>query len=246
MNRMRGPIVVAGGTGNVGAFVVSELLRRGVTVAVPSRSDEKLAALRAFLGRQGTPADRLVTFEGDITREADAREFLARLENDAGPLAGALASLGKWRSAASLLSADPEDLQAVLDGYLFAHYRVARNLLPSLRDRGGSYVLVNGPLAFAIWPGTGSAFVSMATAAQHMLFQALAQELQGTEVQVAELVSHAFIRNREAQPGSPLSGEAVGSYAAHLLSGAADAHGRSIRLRSYDQMQDVTDGQNVQ
>jgi NAD(P)-dependent dehydrogenase (short-subunit alcohol dehydrogenase family) len=33
-------VVVAGGTGNVAAFVVSALLQRGATVAVPSRSDQ--------------------------------------------------------------------------------------------------------------------------------------------------------------------------------------------------------------
>jgi hypothetical protein len=82
--------------------------------------------------------------------------------------------------------------------------------------------------------------VSVATAGQHTLFRALAQELEGSSVHLVELVSHAFIRDKQTQPGSSLPGEAVGTFVAHLVSGAARTmHGQSIQLRSLEQLKEA-------
>lgn len=234
-------VIVAGGTGNVGSFIVRALLERGANVVVPSRSEQKLDGLRQHLGSVagGAVLDRFHGFIGDLSDEADAERLSERIVGEVGPPDAALASLGRWHSVPSLLSARADDFEPVLDGYLLAHFRVARTLLPLLLDAGGVYVSVNGPLAFKLWPGSRTDLVSIATAAQHMLFRALAQELEEQPVQVIELVTHAFIRNRQTQPGSPLPGEAVGAYAAYLLSGAADAHGDSIRLRSMEQLKEA-------
>lgn len=74
-----------------------------------------------------------------------------------------------------------------------------------------------------------------------MLFRALAREFEGTLACVVELVSHAFIREKQTQPTSPLSGEAVGAFAAYLLSGATgeEIHGESIQLRSLEQLEEA-------
>jgi len=57
---------------------------------------------------------------------------------------------------------------------------------------------------------------------------------------VVELVIHTLIRDRRTQPGNTLTGEAVGAYAAYLLSGAGkDVHGQSIELRSPEQLAEV-------
>jgi hypothetical protein len=46
-------------------------------------------------------------------------------------------------------------------------------------------------------------------------------------------VNHAFLRDMQTQPSSPLPGEAVGAYVAELISDAArDVHGRSLQLDS--------------
>lgn len=210
-------------------------------MAVPSRSEQKLRAWRAYLARHVDSAhlERLHTFVGDLSDEADAARGRQYLGDELGTPDGVLAALGRWHSVPSLLSAGPDDLNRVLQGYLIAHQMVARTFLPDLSASGGTYVFVNGPLAFELW-GPASALVSIATAAQHMLFRAMAQELDDSPARVAELVTYAFLRNRETQPGSAIPGEAVGAFAAHLLSGdAGEVHGQCLHLRSMEQVQEL-------
>jgi NAD(P)-dependent dehydrogenase (short-subunit alcohol dehydrogenase family) len=233
-------VVVAGGTGNVGAFIVKALLEQGATVVVPSRSEQKLCELRAYLTnhRRGDALNRLTTFIGDLGDQAGAEQLLRQMMNQISAPDAVIATLGSWYSVPSLLTANAVDLEHVLRDYLVAHFIIGRALLPSLKASGGTYVFVNGPLAFNLWPG--SALVSIATAGQHTLFRALAEELAGSSVHLVELVNHAFIRDKQTQPGSLLSGEAVGAYVAHLVTGAARTmHGQSIQLRSLEQLKEA-------
>lgn len=233
-------VVVAGGTGNVGGFIVRGLLERGASVAVPSRSERKIQDLREYVKQHAGAADtnRLHAFVGTVSDEAKGREIVDQITREVGAPDAVISLMGSWRSADSLLEASVDDLDHVLQHYLKAHFGTARTLLPGLTERGGRYVFVNGPLAFEVWPG--SALVSIATAAQHMLFQALAREHEGDAVRITELVTHAYIRNRQTQPGSPIPGEAVGAFAAHLVSEASSGvHGASIALRSLEQLEGV-------
>lgn len=235
-------VVVAGGTANVGSFVVRALLEREATVVVPSRSEEKLGGLREHLRQHvgETDLERLHMFVGDFGDETEATALRQGITEEVGTPDAVLAALGNFVTTPSLLEASTDNLQQALDGYLIAHFMVARTFLPALKDSGGTYVLVQGPLAFELHPEFSADLISIATAAQHMLFRALAKELDESPARVVELVIHALIRDRQTQPGSPLSGEAVGAYAAHLLSGAGEeVHGHSIELRSLEQLAEV-------
>lgn len=224
--------LVAGGTGNVGRILVGALLHAGATVIVPSRSPEKLARLRADAG----PArgERLVTLAGDVSDAADA----ARLRDAAmadGPLDAAIASLGRFVPAPSVLQAPPGDLERVLDDYLLAHLVVARTLIPALQERGGSYTFINGPLAFApMLPGAG--LVSIATAAQAMLARIAMQETERTPVRVNEVVLYtSFGWGDDERRAGTVGQEDVGRYVGWLASDRGAAlRGRTIHLDSLE------------
>jgi NAD(P)-dependent dehydrogenase (short-subunit alcohol dehydrogenase family) len=235
-------VVVAGATGNVGPFVVRALLERGANVVAPSRSEEKLRGLREHLSEHvdETDLDRLHTLVGDLGDERGAEVLLQKITEQVGTPDAVVASVGDYVAAPSLLDAGAGDLRRALDASVVAHFAIARTFLPVLRDSGGTYVFLQGPLAFELYPGYGGDLVSIATAAQHMLFRALAQEVAESRASVVELVGHMYIRDRQAQPTSPLSGEAVGAFVAHLLGGAGEeAHGRSIHLSSPEQLADL-------
>jgi NAD(P)-dependent dehydrogenase (short-subunit alcohol dehydrogenase family) len=235
-------VVVAGATGNVGPFVVRALLERGASVAAPSRSGEKLGGLREHLSEQldESTLRRLHTFVGDLGDERAAAGLRRRITERVGTPDAVVASVGDYVAAPSLLDARTAELQRALDTATLAHFVIARTFLPPLRDSGGTYVFLQGPLAFELYPGYGGDLVSIATAAQHMLFRALAQQVAESPASVVELVGHMLIRDRQTQPTSPLSGEEVGAVVAYIIAGAGqEAHGQSIHLRSHEQLADI-------
>lgn len=227
-------VLVAGGTGNVGRHIVDVLLRQGATVVVPSRSAVKLDALRAAVGPAGA---RLVTLLGDVADERDAvrvRDEASRHLRSA--LDAVVASLGRWVNAPSLVAATRGELVDVLENYVVAHFVVARTFLPALAAHGGSYTLINGPSAFATWPGSG--LVSVATAAQAMLARALAAEVAASDsVRVTDLVIHpsAWIGPETTPEGGPIDGVAVGRYVSGLIAGRVTG-GPTVHLESPEQL----------
>lgn len=228
-------IVVAGGTGNVGSFLVAGLLGKGATVAVPSRSEQKINELKDHLLNHVDESvlANLHTYLGDLSDESEAEEVRGKIIQNSGEPDGVVATLGHLVPAPSLLDVSVEEMETVLKGNLIAHHMVAKTFLPGLRKKGGNYVFINGPLALKPWKGSGTALVSITTAAQQMLFKSLAQELEDDEVTIAEVITYAFIRNKKTQPGSALTGEDLGNFVASLASGAlGDTHGQTFQLES--------------
>src|SRR5262245_6942245 len=93
-------ILIAGGTGNVGRYLVAAVLAAGGTAIVPSRTAARFEALER---EHAAHAGRLVPLVGDITDP----QASAGLVDRAGPIHGAAASLspGSFISAPSMLKA---------------------------------------------------------------------------------------------------------------------------------------------
>lgn len=222
--------IVAGGTGSVGRVLVRAMLDGGARVVVPSRSEEKLERLRATVGEH---EKRLLAIEGDIGDERAAGRLLEQITAQVGHVDAAVATLGHFVAAPSVLAASTADLERVIEGYLLAHFVVARTLVPALSKRGGSYTFINGPLAFRpMYPGTG--LVSIVTAAQAMLARVTMQEMATSAVRVNEVVLHTPFGwgDGDARKGA-VSQEEVGRYVALLASSRGSAvRGQTIELDS--------------
>jgi NAD(P)-dependent dehydrogenase (short-subunit alcohol dehydrogenase family) len=224
--------LIAGGTGNVGRVLVRSMLERGATVVVPSRSRGKLEQLQAYVARDG---ERLRVVEGDIGDERAGPDLVARVISDIGPIDAAVATLGRFVPAHTVLGASRAELQEVVDGYLLAHFAAARVLIPALEPGGGSYTFINGPLAFQpMYPGTG--LVSIVTAAQAMLARVVMQEAQASAVRVNEVVLYTpFGWGEDGPQQGAVTQDDVGRYVALLSSPRASAvRGRTIALDSLD------------
>lgn len=221
-------VLVAGGSGNVGRYLVAGLLEAGARVIIPTRDPQKLQEVEDL---HGTPPDGPVAILGDITDEQDGSRILDRVLSDGARLHAAVASLGEFVPTKSVLSATRADLDRAVRGYLMAHHGAARNLVPRLRASRGSYVMIQGPLAFAIWSPEVS-LVSIATAAQAMLAQAIMKE-QG-DVRVNEVVLHSAVGWGEADKASPLDPMDIGRYVAQLI--PREVHGQTLHLKSPDQV----------
>jgi NAD(P)-dependent dehydrogenase (short-subunit alcohol dehydrogenase family) len=227
-------ILVAGGTGNVGRHLVGAVLDAEGTAIVVSRSAEKLAAL--VQGCDGAHGGRLVPLLGDIADEHQASAMLER----AGPLHGAVASLGRFVATPStgLLASSSAELQRAFEGYVAAHLAAAQAVIPALEPHGGGYITIQGPLAFEpLFTTTG--LVSVATAAQAMLARILMQELAEGPVRVNEVVIYTSLGWGDDDQGA-VTGADIGRYVTHLLSDAgAGVRGRRIHLMSPAQVADL-------
>lgn len=223
--------LVAGGTGSVGRMAVRAFLEAGATVVVPSRSEDKVTHLREDLEQQH-PSDRLITIVGNLSDERDAVRVRDEVQQRAGPLDAVVASLGRLVGAPLVLEAPLADLQAVIEGYLLAHFMVAKTFVPDLEERSGSYTFINGPLAFQpMFPGTG--LVSVVTAGQAMLARTVMKEHESSPTRVNELVVYTRFGGGEDENGGPVSQGDVGRFLPYLASEhGAGVRGETIHLNS--------------
>jgi NAD(P)-dependent dehydrogenase (short-subunit alcohol dehydrogenase family) len=224
MNLRGSRILVAGGTGHVGRHLVNAIVEGGGTAIVPSRSSEKLDWL--IRANQPDHRDQIVPLTGNIS---NPREGAALMER-AAPLHGAVVAVGTFVQVCGVLGAAAKDLQRALDGYVAAHFAVARTVIPILEPAGGAYVMINGPLAFQLM-SSDTALVSIATAAQAMLARVLMKELAQSAVRVNEVVIYSRFGcghdDRNAVIGADVS-----RYVTRLLSTeGAGVRGQRIHLR---------------
>ena len=218
-------VLVAGGTGTVGRYLVKAQLAAGATVIVPSRSRSKLDALVA--AADSASRKRLILIVGDITDEADG----ARIVNEAGGIDGAIASIGRFVSAPSVLDADRGKLEGAIANYAIEHFSTAKSLLPAVERTGGGYVMINGSLAYEP-DASGTGLVAIAGAAQSMLGRVLMKERGDLGARINELVIYSSF-GRGNDEANEVKGEDVGAYASFLLSEAgAVVKGQAIHLRS--------------
>lgn len=217
-------VLVAGGAGTVGEWIVRVFLREGARVVVPSRSLERLSHLRDFVAHESAEsAGRLVTLLGDVGTIAGAealRDELAQKGEALGPLDAVIASLGgSYDERLPLLQAPPEVWQRFQDNNLNAHYACARTFLPGLCERAGaSYTLLGG--LSAVLPIGKYGPVCVNSAAQLMLTRVLFEELKGSRVRLNQVMCgmvHTRARAAYARP-EWITAEEIGEFLAFLVS----------------------------
>jgi NAD(P)-dependent dehydrogenase (short-subunit alcohol dehydrogenase family) len=213
-------ILVAGGAGGVGEGIVRALLGAGHRVIVPSRSDARLARLRADVGDH----KELVTYTAEIGTIEGAVALRNCLAREIGRLDVLIPSLGGWWEG-GLLDATPAVWDTVMNEMVRTHYVFAHVFMPVIiaQSGGGRYLGIGGGAAYH--PIRNSSLVSIAAAAQLMLTRALRAEIDDPAVDVLELVVDGPVRTRDsehmASPGWITSAD-IGEIVLELV-----AHGRT-------------------
>ena len=220
-------VLLAGGAGNVGEGMTAALLDRGATVVVPSRSPEKLAALRDYVGpRQKS----LVTVETDVSDEARAAKLVEDVLREQGPIELCIASLGGWWKGPDLVDIDAQTFSRVVSSTLLAHFVCARSVLSAMRARRqGTYVFIGGPGGVTFVPNSSPIIV--AGTAQLTMAQAFARELRPHGVRVLQLFV-AKIRTRERGRGPApgwMTPEDIGHHIVDIHDGKVDRPELSVR-----------------
>ncbi len=210
--------LIAGGTGTVGEAIVREFLARGARVVVPSRSQEAIDRLRAYLAEAASA--NLTTLLGNVGDEADARRICDDVVRRFGGLDSVVASLGgTWEENKKLIDVPIQTWRAYADSNLTAHYVAAKTFLPLLADRpGSSYTLLGG--LSAVVPVANYSVVSINSAAQLMMARILQEEMKHSAVRINQVMC-GYIRTRaRAAYAKPewITAEEVGRFCAYLAS----------------------------
>jgi NAD(P)-dependent dehydrogenase (short-subunit alcohol dehydrogenase family) len=221
------PIVfVAGGAGAVGEGIVQAWLDAGATVAVTSRSPERLEELRGRL--DSARASRLRTFAGALGGPQSA-ELVARIVGELGPIDHAVASVGgaAWKLA-PLSQLASEDFRRVVEDGINAHFEVAQAVLPRLRQ-GGSYTFINGGAALVVEPAIAP--MVLVAKAQLALKDLYAAETPRERARINSLLLNTPIITRVRPQGREgwVSAYDTGR-ACVALSKRVELHGVTIRL----------------
>ena len=228
-------ILVAGGTGTVGRYLVGALLDAGATVVVPSRSKDKIDELSS--ATDAAHRARLEGIVGDITDESQAD----RMRSLVGRIHGAIVSIGRWVPAEHVLDAPRSDLERAISNYALEHFSVAKVLLPLVEEARGAYVMITGSLSYEP-DGPGTGLVAIAGATQSMLGRVLMKERADRGARINEIVIYsAFGRGND--DANEVKGEDVGRYACFLLSSQGKTvKGQAIHLRSRRDLDPISGG----
>lgn len=218
--------VVAGGAGMAGEAVAAALLRHGATVAVTSRSEVRLKAVREVL--DSPRLHGFVQEGGPGGADAVRDEILAAL----GPVDGVVAALGGWWEGPPLTALDPQTWQRILTDNLTSHFLAARAYLPVLAGRPDAVYVMLGGIA-AAWAIPTAGPISITGAAQTAMLRVL--DAQGTGVRLHEVRIMVPIATRHVDPAAVgpewLTGEQVGEYVARVVApDFPDPHRRLLRI----------------
>jgi NAD(P)-dependent dehydrogenase (short-subunit alcohol dehydrogenase family) len=146
-------VIVAGGTGGLGAATVALLAKEGARLVVGfrrnrTRAEALAAAMQSHFGAG------LVLVEGDLLEAGVRAAYLETAKATGAPLAGAAIFPGD-PARASIESLDAEAIRSSLEINYVGPLLLARDLGPAMeKDSGGSLVLLATMQALGVFPGS--------------------------------------------------------------------------------------------
>lgn len=201
-------VVVTGGNGALGRWVVREFAAAGIRVHAPVRSPEETGEVDAFLGeelagRAGIP----VTWEAcDVTDPEAVDAFMESVARAHGRLDALVNGVGGF-TMAPLEETDPGTWEGMLSVNATSAFLCARAAAPLMREaRRGAMINVASMPALARGGARMSAY-SAAKSALLNLTYSLAEELRPDGITVNAVVPTVIDTpaNRRAMPGADTS-----------------------------------------
>jgi NAD(P)-dependent dehydrogenase (short-subunit alcohol dehydrogenase family) len=189
-------VIVAGGTGALGAAVTRAFLATGANVAVTYRRREEFDALRAE-----PTAAKLSGAEIDVTNEDAARKFVQQVASENGSIDALVITVGGYAGGKNVWEADAATFDTMIDLNLRAAWAMARAVAPIMirQDRGA---IVNVASRAAYGSSPGAALYAASKAGVLALWASLAEELKQHNINVNSVVPSIMDTpaNRRAMP----------------------------------------------
>lgn len=175
---MRGKVALVTGAGQgIGQAVAAELCRRGVSVALLDRAEDRLRAAVADL-----PRSQALAVVADVTDPAALRHAVAETVGTFGRLDYLVANAGIAPASATVRGGDDAAFNRVLDVNLRGVYNTVRAGLEPVIAVGGHIEVISSGAAFL--PGPGGAAYMISKAGVEQLARALRLECAPYRVSV--------------------------------------------------------------
>jgi 3-oxoacyl-[acyl-carrier protein] reductase len=130
---LSGVALVTGGGRGIGASIARELAAAGMRVAVTGRTSESIEAVAAEIGGLG--------LVGDVSLAEDAAGWVARTEEELGPVALLVANAGVNDGQAPLWEADLDEWWRVFEVNVLGVALCCRAVLPGMIERGSGRIV---------------------------------------------------------------------------------------------------------
>lgn len=144
---LRGKVaVITGGSIGIGLAVAKGLVAEGTHVVIVARNSERLEVARAEIG--SVAESRVITVTCDIAVPGGVTAVVAAVEKEFGG-ADILINNAGTGSNETVMDAADEKWQYYWDLHVMAAVRLARGLVPSMRQRGGGVILNNASICAA-------------------------------------------------------------------------------------------------
>lgn len=222
--------LVIGATGIVGSGIAAALLNAGWTVLALGRNANRLAALA------GTHNGAIKTIVGSIDSEEAAEKAAADVRNVHAGLDAVITTVNQPPESARLLDMSAKALADMFHNNVVTHHNAAKSFLKMLAP-GGRYIGMGGGMADFTVPGLAG--VSVCQAAQRNLFRFLAQECEGTDVSIVELMLYSHIvalGDEEVADARSIRASEVGQHVLAILDRPDEFMGPILTLKSRKQV----------
>ena len=221
MNNLENRIVViTGATGGLGKVVAQAFARKGASLALLSRDQEKLDALARDLG---LPPERILTYAAELTEPAAVQDAAEAVSAKFGRVDALIHLVGGWTGGRTIAGSDLDEFQSMLDQHAWTTVHLLRVFSPKLIENGWGRVIVVSSDSASNPPAKRAAY-GMAKAAQEALLLSLANEFQGTALTANVIQVHAIDMDGNGNGTSPEEIVAAMLYLcsdeAHQLNGA--------------------------
>lgn len=141
-----GTVLITGASTGIGAIYADRLAKRGHDLVLVARDKQRLEALAARLRTE--TGHQVEVLPADLTSPADLRRVEERLRNDAA-ITGLVNNAG-IATTGTLDSADPDQLEKVIDINVTALTRLSAAIAPRLvAQKGGTVINIASVLALA-------------------------------------------------------------------------------------------------
>lgn len=138
--------IVTGGSRGIGLSIAEALLADGAAVVISGMSEDHLQQARRTLAGAGRVEPRLEAVQADVRQEADVERLVARTIERFGGVDILInnAASGKMAPLASMTT---EEWNTVIDTNLTGVFFACRAAIPSMRTRGGGWIINISSLA---------------------------------------------------------------------------------------------------